>query len=259
MNQLPIFVTLKDRKVILVGEGEAADAKRRLIERAGGICVGVDDGEARLAFVACDDFEIIAAELKARRLLVNVVDQPHLCDFTTPAIIDRDPVLVAIGTGGASAGLAKALRQRLEAMLPQGLGQLARRLQNARDALRQKWPDGAQRRKAIDGALSEGGALDPLSESSDRAMGEWLENDGKAAKGQLVRIMLRSVDPDELTLREARLLGQADHIYTGGNIPDALLNRARADAARHVGDPPERLPEGLILHVQLQTIGQEAT
>jgi uroporphyrin-III C-methyltransferase / precorrin-2 dehydrogenase / sirohydrochlorin ferrochelatase len=146
MNQLPIFVTLAGRKVVLVGEGEAADAKRRLIERAGGICVGADDEEARLAFVACDDFESIAAQLKARGLLVNVVDQPHLCDFTTPAIIDRDPVLIAIGTGGASAGLAKALRQRLETLLPQGLGALAKGLQNARAALRAKWPDNAERR-----------------------------------------------------------------------------------------------------------------
>src|SRR3546814_14222183 len=75
---------------------------------------------ARLAFVAlADEAEARAAAeaLRARGLLVNVVDRPDLCDFTTPAIVDRAPVTIAIGTGGASAGLAKAIRQRVEALL----------------------------------------------------------------------------------------------------------------------------------------------
>jgi uroporphyrin-III C-methyltransferase / precorrin-2 dehydrogenase / sirohydrochlorin ferrochelatase len=150
MNQLPIFVTLRGRKVVLIGEGEAADAKRRLIERAGGECVREDSSDAMLAFVALDDSveaATTAARLKAKGLMVNVVDQPALCDFTTPAIVDRDPVLVAIGTGGASAGLAKAMRQRLEMLLPAGLGSLATGLQSARDSVRAKWPDGAARRR----------------------------------------------------------------------------------------------------------------
>jgi uroporphyrin-III C-methyltransferase/precorrin-2 dehydrogenase/sirohydrochlorin ferrochelatase len=112
LDQLPIFVNLKGRSVILVGEGEMADAKRRLIERAGGICVDADDKDARIAFVAIADEDaarVPADALKARGLLVNVVDRPEICDFTTPAIVDRTPVLVAVGTGGASAGMANAL------------------------------------------------------------------------------------------------------------------------------------------------------
>lgn len=253
MKQLPIFLNLQGRKVILVGEGEAADAKQRLIERAGGICVDADDNEARLAFVATEDFETVAASLKARGLLVNVVDQPEHCDFTTPAIIDRDPVLVAIGTGGASAGLAKALRQRLETLLPQSLGQLAKQLSQARERLRERWPDGAARRKAIDDALSDSGILDPLGDSDDRAVEAWLASADHAAKDGLVQISLTSADPDDLTLKQARLLGQADHIFHDRTVPETILNRARADAARHLGQPPEPLPSGLILHLQLQS------
>jgi uroporphyrin-III C-methyltransferase / precorrin-2 dehydrogenase / sirohydrochlorin ferrochelatase len=253
MNQLPIFVTLRDRKVILVGEGEAADAKRRLIERAGGVCVGADDPEAILAFIASDDFTATKAQLKARGLLVNVVDQPDHCDFTTPAIVDRDPVLIAIGTGGASAGLAKALRQRLEALLPQALGQLASGLSNARNQIRKRWPDNAARRKAIDDALAEAGILDPLGDGDQDRIAKWLDApEGSRAEG-LVIIILTSIDPDALTLKQARLLGQADHIYHEAEIPDVLLNRARADAARHIGQPPSPLPSGLILHLQLQS------
>ena len=145
MNQLPLFVTIRGKPVILLGEGDAADAKRRLIERAGGLCVDEENTDARLAFVAIEDRNIAAdtaSRLKARGLLVNVVDQPDLCDFTTPAIVDRDPLLVAIGTGGASAGLAKMVRQAIEQVLPARLGELALRLQSERDAIRARWPDG---------------------------------------------------------------------------------------------------------------------
>jgi uroporphyrin-III C-methyltransferase/precorrin-2 dehydrogenase/sirohydrochlorin ferrochelatase len=258
MNQLPIFVSLNGRKVVLVGEGEAADAKRRLIERAGGICVGEEASEALLAFVAVDDPDEAAqtsAKLKARGLLVNVVDQPVLCDFTTPAIIDRDPLLVAIGTGGASAGLAKALRQRLEALLPASLGGLAEQLQAARERIRAKWPENSARRKAIDAALTEAGILDPLSESGDDAVSLWLESAEELVTSGLEILDLHSTDPDDLTLRQARLLGQADHIFHGAVMPDSLLNRARADAVRHVGSPTSPLPSGLVLHLRLQSSG----
>ena len=118
MKALPLFHGIAGKPVIVLGEGDAAVAKRRLVERAGGVPVGEADGEARLAFVALDEPEAAAARLKARGLLVNVPDRPDLCDFTVPSVLDRDPVLIAVGTGGASAGLAKHLRLRLEALLP---------------------------------------------------------------------------------------------------------------------------------------------
>jgi uroporphyrin-III C-methyltransferase / precorrin-2 dehydrogenase / sirohydrochlorin ferrochelatase len=258
MNQLPIFVTLKGHKVILVGEGEAADAKRRLIERAGGICVDAGATEAILAFVALEDKEeaiAVANVLKTKGLLVNVVDQPAHCDFTTPAIVDRDPVLVAIGTGGASAGLAKALRQRLEILLPQNLGERAKKLAAFRGKIRARWPDGAARRKAIDDALSEAGILDPLSEASDDAVENWLGRAEGEPKAEVIVIILQSPDPEDLTLRQARLLGQADHIFHDADIPAIILSRARADAVRHIGALPSPTPDGLVLHLQLQSGG----
>jgi uroporphyrin-III C-methyltransferase / precorrin-2 dehydrogenase / sirohydrochlorin ferrochelatase len=254
MNQLPIFVTLRDRNFMLVGDGEAAEAKRRLIERAGGVCVGEGSAQVMLAFVAVEDAAEaagIAARLKATGLLVNVVDQPALCDFTTPAIIDRDPVLIAIGTGGASAGLAKALRQRFEALLPQNLGSLATGLAAMRDSIRQKWPDNVARRKAIDDALNEAGILDPLSDIDEPAISDWLsQSDSKRPDG-VIELTLCSPDPDDLTLRQARLLGQADHIFFGPDVPTAIVNRARADATRNNGVVPEPPPVGLVLLLAL--------
>ena len=134
LHSLPLFVRLAGRPVILLGEGEAAEAKRRLLERAGAV-VGDEGADAALAIVAIADERLAGeavARLKARGILVNAVDRPDWCDFTLPAIVDRDPVLIAIGTGGVSAGLAAAVRQRLETLLPAGLGKLATALQAAR-------------------------------------------------------------------------------------------------------------------------------
>jgi uroporphyrin-III C-methyltransferase / precorrin-2 dehydrogenase / sirohydrochlorin ferrochelatase len=254
LDQLPIFVNLKGRKVILVGEGDGADAKRRLIERAGGICVDSADREACLAFVATEDeAEALAAadDLKTRGLLVNVVDRPAHCDFTTPAIVDRTPVLIAVSTGGASAGMAKAIRQRIETMLPAGLGRFAKAIANARDAIRFRWPGAADRRRALDEAFTEGGALDPFAERTTDDLANWIVAEGQLQPSRLIEIPLLSGNPDDLTLLTARLLGQADHIFHDANVPPALLNRARADAVRQEGAPPIDTPDGLTLYLRL--------
>lgn len=254
MDQLPIFVNLKGRKVILVGDGDAADAKRRLIERSGGICIDAADREARLAFVAVEDeVEALATadDLKSRGLLVNVVDRPEYCDFTTPAIVDRAPVLVAIGTGGTSAGMAKAIRQRIETMLPASLGRLATAIADARDAIRFRWPDAADRRRALDGAFIDGGALNPFADHDDTVIASWIAADGDAQPSRLIEIPLLSNNPDDLTLLTARLLGQADHIFYDADVPANILNRARADAVRVEGAPPAEALDGLTLYLRL--------
>ena len=235
LHSLPLFVRLAGRAVILLGEGEAADAKRRLLERAGAV-IGDEGAEARLAIVAIED-ETLAlqavARLKARGILVNAVDRPDLCDFTLPAIVDRDPVLVAIGTGGASAGLAAALRQRLETLLPAGLGSVARDLFAARPALRARYPDAGARRRALGEGMRSGGLLDPLNGAA--SVETWLQGQGTIADA-MVEIRLTSADPDDLTLRQARLLGQADRLFHRPDVPVAILDRARADAERFVCD-----------------------
>jgi len=245
MHSLPIFLDLRGRPVVLLGDGDAAEAKRRLIERAGGIVVGEEDGAARIGFVAEASegrAEAAAARLKARGLIVNVADRPALCDFAMPAIVDRDPVLVAIGTGGQSAGLGKALRQRLETLLPGALGRLAEALFAARGRIRARWPDAGDRRRAIDAGLAEGGPFDPLADIMPDAIDRWLADAAAEAADRLVAIRLRSADPDALTLGEARLLGQADRIFHRADVPPAILARARADAAREACDAPPASP-----------------
>lgn len=259
MHQLPIFLNLSGRTVVLVGEGEAADAKARLIARAGGRVVAAWEVGATLGFVALDDetaARAAADALRARGLLVNVVDRPDLCDFTTPAIVDRDPVTIAIGTGGASAGLAKAVRQRIEALLPSGLGALATALHAARGRMRARWPAAADRRRAIDAALAPGGALDPVKGDAAHAVDGWLAGAVPDRPSRIETIRLASADPDDLTLRAARLLGEADHIFHAPAVPAAILDRARADAARHAaGAAPAAPPPGLTLWLEMAAGG----
>lgn len=255
IESLPLFHRIGGQPVIVLGDGEAAEAKRRLVERAGGLVVddlaqGLAQG-ARLAFIAHEDAvmaQVDAARARCAGLLVNATDRPALCDFTVPSILDRSPVLLAIGTNGASAGLAKALRLRLETLLPDNLGGLARGLRAARGALRARFPDAGDRRRALDAALGEGGALDPLRSTSEAALEPWLQG-AETGQSGVVEIVLRSMDPEDLTLREARLLGSADVLAHEPGIPDGLLDRARADALRREigrGAEPAAMP-GLVL------------
>ncbi|WP_176597561.1 MULTISPECIES: siroheme synthase [Sphingobium] len=250
MDSLPVFLRLQGRAVILTGEGEAAEAKRRLLERAGAHIVGEAD-EAALAIVSDGD-EATVARLQARGILVNATDRPDLCDFTLPAIVDRAPVLIAVGTGGASAGLAKALRQRIEALLPARLGALATALHDARGAIRTRWPDAAARRRAIDAGLAAGGPIDPLSDKATAAVPDWLAHGADVSADRLETISLLSADPDDLTLRAARLLGEADRVYHAPDVPAAILDRARADAVRiETSALPVQPGEGLSLWLEM--------
>jgi len=252
LHSLPLFVRLAGRPVILLGEGEAADAKRRLLERAGAV-ISDEGAEAALAIVAIADEHQAGdavARLKSRGILVNAVDRPDWCDFTLPAIIERDPVVIAIGTGCASAGLAAALRQRLETLLPPGLGGLASALHQARAALRATWPAIDDRRRALGAALAPGGALDPLQAGAD-AVPAWLADPGTTGCA-LVTIRLRSEEPDDLTIREARLLGLADRLYFRAGVPSVILDRARADATRiQSAGPPVEPGPGLAIYMEM--------
>ena len=165
-------------------------------------------------------------------MLVNVTDRPDLCDFTVPSMLDRDPVLVAVGTAGASAGLAKQLRLRLEALLPADLGSSPRRsTPRARPCARagpppptaaaRSTPRWRRAARSIRWPKAAPGAWRP----------GWPTPRAAAASGP-VELAIASDDPDDLTLRQARLLGTADCILFEPGIAPAILDRARADAVR---------------------------
>jgi uroporphyrin-III C-methyltransferase/precorrin-2 dehydrogenase/sirohydrochlorin ferrochelatase len=255
MNALPLFVPLAGRNVIVLALGadaqEAAAAKARLVTAAGGTIVGEDASDAVLAFVAADDeaqARAAATRLRARGLLVNVVDRPALSDFTMGSIIDRSPVVVAISTGGATASLARALRGRLEALLPASLGGLATAIAAARASASAAHPGIADRRRLWERALAESGPLDPFRplENPEAAVAAAIAGASNAVT-ETRTITITSPDPGDLTLNQLALLGRCDALYVEGPVPPAIIDRARRDAIRLTSeaDPPEGLTVAL--------------
>jgi uroporphyrin-III C-methyltransferase / precorrin-2 dehydrogenase / sirohydrochlorin ferrochelatase len=154
MRQFPAFFNLEGARIVVFGDGDEAARKLRLLvsspadlvlvgafddaalnaEFAGRVAVvdtalrGVALEGARLAIIAEADDTLRAealAAVRARNIPVNVVDHPEDCDFTVPSILDRDEIVAAIGSGGAAPVLAKAVRAKLEALLPNRIGELA--------------------------------------------------------------------------------------------------------------------------------------
>ncbi|WP_426167471.1 precorrin-2 dehydrogenase/sirohydrochlorin ferrochelatase family protein [Sandarakinorhabdus sp. DWP1-3-1] len=248
MDKLPIFLDVAGRDVIVVGDGEAAAAKARLVTAAGGRVTDEAATQPILAFVALDDEDAAraaAARLRARGLLVNVVDRPALSDFLMGAIIDRSPVVVAVSTGGATASLSRALRGRLEALLPASLGPLAAAIGAARTAASAAHPGVSDRRRLWERALAEGAPLDPLRTIDDTgaAVATAIAG-GSAAVTEVRTIIVAGADPGELTLNQLAALGRCDTLVVDGAVPSAIVDRARRDAVR-LAALPDPAPEGL--------------
>jgi precorrin-2 dehydrogenase/sirohydrochlorin ferrochelatase len=244
MEVFPAFFPLKGRRIVIAGEGEGADAKARLlasspatVERIAGEAATRPEAYAgvHLAFVASSDAAFCAAAAKAARAAgaaVNVVDHPELCDFHTPAIIDRGQVVAAIGTGGAAPILAALLRADLEAKIPVSLGPLAALLGRHRDEIRAAFPDLAKRRVFLRGLLDGPVALaaeagDP--DEADRRLRAAISAGAAAAAGR-VWLIAAPVARDLLTLRAAKALAEADVLVLGEVAADVSV-LARRDAS----------------------------
>jgi len=166
MESFPAFFPLTGRRVVIAGAGEFADAKAALFDGSPAEVVRLAGARAMdanlyrgavLAFVACDDEESCRAAAQAARdagVPVNVVDRPELCDFFTPALVDRGEVVAAVGTGGASPVLAQQLKREIEASVPEGSGRVAALLRQFRQETLGVFPDMAERRVFIQDLLS---------------------------------------------------------------------------------------------------------
>ncbi len=242
MKIFPLSLVLQGRTVPVVGDGELAAAKARAVERAGGIPALIHpdsdmptlDRLAQIALVVDDNIEraaLWAMRLRASGLLVNVADQPNLCDFLLPAVIDRAPVMVSIATGGASATLARRLREHLEAQLPTSLGPLADAIGAARPAVANRLDTPALRRAFWDDMLKSGAPLDPFGGQTPPSVDHIsaLAHD-VPLRPLLCVIMLASDDADDLTLRAMRRLQAADLVITEGDVAAHLSERSRRDA-----------------------------
>jgi uroporphyrin-III C-methyltransferase/precorrin-2 dehydrogenase/sirohydrochlorin ferrochelatase len=156
VTHFPIFLDLRGRRCLVVGEGEAAASRAAALARAGAAVTHVGDFRSAMlegAVLVCVAGasaalgEAVAREAKARAIPVNVMDEPHLCGFLMPAVVERGPVTIAIGTGGTAPLLARLLREWLERALPQRLGALAALAGEFRPLVRRHIADPAARRR----------------------------------------------------------------------------------------------------------------
>jgi len=244
VRHFPAFHDLRDRVVLVVGDTTAAERRRQLVSAAGArvrvrLAGLVDPGDfvgAALAFAATGD-EVadhrVALAARQAGVPINVADRPAQCDFILPAIVNRDPMIVAISSGGASPTLATLLRAEIEATLPAGLGRLARAAEALRDRVAAALPASADRRAFWRRWLR--GANGGLALSADRSEIQ-ARTDAALRVGPSIGIAhivgAGPGDPDLLTLRALRCLQEADVILHDHLVPPAILDRARREAER---------------------------
>lgn len=245
MDAFPAFFPLAGATVVIAGSGEAADAKARLFEGSPAKVVRLEAPQAfvagsyrgaALAFVASSDDLFAQAAARAARdahVPVNVVDRLPLCDFTTPAVIDRGEVVAAIGTGGASPMLATMLRNDIEQRVPEGAGRVAALFRQLQDEIRQALPELHERRAFLREALSGPAASAAMSGDMTAAaslLRAALAN-GTEALGK-VQFIDGSGPADLLSLRASRALAAADILAPDAGADPAILSMARRDAER---------------------------
>ncbi len=267
MDFLPIFYNLKEKSCLVVGGGGVAARKVGLICQAGArvtvvapvlsyelaqyVAQGVVehlkrefqdrdlDGQA-LVISATDDQLVnqrVSTQAKARNIPVNVVDNPALCSFILPSIVDRSPVQIAVSTGGASPVLARLLRSRLESCTPAAYGRLASLVESFRSRVKQRFKSIEQRRsfweQVLRGPVAEmvfAGREDTARELLEEAIDN--ASDKPQFFGEVYLVGAGPGDPDLLTFRALRLMQQADVVVYDRLVTPPILEFVRRDAER---------------------------
>ena len=270
MDYMPIMLRLQGHKVLVVGGGQVAVRKVAMLLRAGAIVRLVADtvdpslaqslcdsphevlekhfqpediDSVRLVVAATDDNAVnlqVYNESQQRCVPVNVVDNPALCDFIFPSIVDRSPVIVAVSSGGNSPVLARLLRSRLETYIPSGFGNLADLLGNYRVKVKKVIPSMSQRMRFWESIMS-GPVVEQMmsgkKEKAEQLLDSALEqSEHISTTGEVYLVGAGPGDPDLLTFRALRLMQQADVVLFDRLVSEQILNMTRQDAEKiHVG------------------------
>ncbi|WJD50040.1 MULTISPECIES: siroheme synthase CysG [unclassified Enterobacter] len=265
MHHLPIFCQLRGRDCLLVGGGDVAERKARLLMEAGArltvnalafspqFTVWANEGMLTLAqgdfnealldttwlvIAATDDNDVnqrVSDAAEARRIFCNVVDAPKEASFIMPSIIDRSPLMVAVSSGGTSPVLARLLREKLEAVLPQHLGQLAGYAGKLRDRVKTHFDNVGERRRFwekffVNDRLAQSLANDDTQAISD--VTEQLLNEPLDKRGEVVLVGAGPGDAGLLTLKGLQQIQQADVVVYDRLVSDDIMNLVRRDADR---------------------------
>ncbi|WP_274626632.1 siroheme synthase CysG [Arvimicrobium flavum] len=264
LNAFPVFMKVEGCVVVIVGGGDEALAKARLLSQSSAeirIVAEAPGAElasfaasggatlvhaayepsllagARLIFAATGEEALdrtVSEDARKLGIPVNAVDRPELCDFFTPALVNRAPVCVAIGTEGAGPVLAQMIREKIDQLLSPSLGRLATLASSLREAAERLLPKGSQRRgfwnDFFTGAPARALEIGHIEEAREAAAELLLRR--TAAQGHVALVGAGPGAEDLLTLRAQRLLMQADVILYDALVPEAVVSMGRRDAER---------------------------
>lgn len=265
MEYLPLFHQLREQPVLLVGGGEVALRKARLLAQAGarlrvvtlelhpelkqlleetggeyqlrGWQSGDCEGHV-LVVAATENNELnaeVAAETKALNVPVNVVDTPALCSVIFPAIVDRSPLVVAVSSGGHAPVLARLVRAKLETVLPATYGKLAQLAQKYRETVKQRFDNLQQRRvfweDTLQGPIAEQVFAGNL-EQAEQMVQDKLAGKVEDVTGEVYLVGAGPGDPDLLTFKALRLMQQADVVLYDRLVAPEIVDMCRRDADR---------------------------
>ena len=264
MDYLPLFADLKNRPVLVVGGGEIAARKIELLRRAGAhvrvaarelghelqalrdinaiewIAQHFDAAQLDDVFlvIAATDDNALNAQVfdaaNARHKLVNVVDDQPKCSFIFPSIVDRSPLVVAISSSGTAPVLARLLREKIEALLPANLGQMAEVAGQWRDKVKQRYHKMSDRRRfwerAFNGLFASQMAAGNVNEAR-RTLDRELENTSDN-QGEITLVGAGPGDSGLLTLRGLQVMQLADVVLYDHLVSDEVLELVRRDADR---------------------------
>lgn len=266
MNYFPVFLDAQKIHALVIGGGNVAARKielllktpanisivskrcnntvRNLISEHG---INYIQGDYQpkylkhktLVIAATNDSEInqlIAADAHALGLLINVVDSPDLCNYITPAIIDRSPMLVAISSEGSAPILLQMLRNKIETSLPESYGKLAKFCKTKRLSVQQNIEQFAQRRQfwktVLEGDIARY-ILAGDNKTAERLFNITLQQQNHIPTSKLNIVILHSDEPDHLTLKAFQTLQQCDQIYFGANVSSRFYDYVRRDSEKY--------------------------
>jgi len=265
VDHLPIFCQLRDRQCLLVGGGDVAERKARLLMDAGArltvnaltfvpqFTVWAAEGMLTLvegefsetlldacwlAIAATDDEAVnqrVSDAAEQRRIFCNVVDAPKQASFIMPSIIDRSPLMVAVSSGGTSPVLARLLREKLESLLPQHLGHIAHFAGTLRSRVKKQFASMSERRRFweklfVNDRLAQSLANEDtaaVEKMTEQLLAEPLDN-----RGEVVLVGAGPGDAGLLTLKGLQQIQQADVVVYDRLVSDEIMNLVRRDADR---------------------------
>jgi uroporphyrin-III C-methyltransferase/precorrin-2 dehydrogenase/sirohydrochlorin ferrochelatase len=262
MDYLPAFHNVRGKLCLVVGGGEIATRKAGVLLEAGATVrivapeiepelarqPGVEPIVARfepqhlegavMVIAATNDREVnrqVSELAQSHKLPVNVVDDPELCSFIMPAILDRSPLMVAFSSGGGSPVLTRMMRGKLETVIPQNYSRLAAFAVRFRELVKEVVSNPPKRRifweNALDGVVAER-VLAGDEEGAEALLKQMLASEDNVLGGEVYLVGAGPGDPDLLTFRALRLMQKADVVVYDNLVSKTIVDMTRRDAQR---------------------------